>query len=262
MKNNLTILIPVHEFNDEISGMLKSAISSCLTQNKIKNKPLIKVVTNIISYDKVVEFIKKNEYEIEVLKNENNSKFQSQINFGVEYIDTKYFMILEMDDEINLNYLDRFNKYEKEKKDVSVYLNILIEVDKENKPIRLINEYAYSKQFYENNEMGYLNIDALKQYSDFNISGAIIDTKFYKSVGGLKQNIELTFSYEFFLRVLNNNGKIFVIPKIGCKHMNGRDGSLFNFYKTNMSIKERGFWFETAKKEYYFTNDRNIEKNI
>ena len=55
-----------------------------------------------------------------------------------------------------------------------------------------------------------------------------------------------------------------VIPKIGYKHVNMRDGSLFWLYKNSESNeykldpKEALFWMDTAKKEYLFNDDRNI----
>ena len=78
----------------------------------------------------------------------------------------------------------------------------------------------------------------------------------------LKTKIELSFVYEFLLRVLNSGYKIFFIQKIGCKHVKDRDGSLFKNYMINMSVVDRKFWFETAKKEYFFNNDRDIVKEV
>ena len=51
------------------------------------------------------------------------------------------------------------------------------------------------------------------------------------------------------------------IPKYGLKHTNMRPGSLFYDYKNgeNAVTQEEGkFWLETAKKEYFFTQDRKI----
>ena len=51
------------------------------------------------------------------------------------------------------------------------------------------------------------------------------------------------------------------IPRIGYKHVNLREGSIFWSYKngelplTNDEVK---FWVDSAKKEYFFTIDRNI----
>ena len=59
-----------------------------------------------------------------------------------------------------------------------------------------------------------------------------------------------------------NNVKIMTIPRIGYKHLNLREGSIFWNYKNGsevMSPDEVKFWIESAKKEYFFTIDRNIK---
>jgi hypothetical protein len=51
------------------------------------------------------------------------------------------------------------------------------------------------------------------------------------------------------------------IPKLGYKHMNLREGSIFWNYKygeTVLDEKEIKFWIDTAKKEYFFTKQREI----
>jgi hypothetical protein len=53
-----------------------------------------------------------------------------------------------------------------------------------------------------------------------------------------------------------------VIPRIGYKHMNLREGSIFWNYKYSskkLSTEEVKFWLDTAKKEYFFTNDREVK---
>ena len=59
------------------------------------------------------------------------------------------------------------------------------------------------------------------------------------------------------------DSRIMTIPKVGYKHVNMREGSLFYNYKNHPSFALQGnagpFWLETAKKEYFFTEDREIE---
>ena len=52
------------------------------------------------------------------------------------------------------------------------------------------------------------------------------------------------------------------IPKIGYRHMNLREGSIFWNYKNGsdkLGESEAKFWIDSAKKEYYFTNQRDIK---
>jgi len=72
----------------------------------------------------------------------------------------------------------------------------------------------------------------------------------------------LTFVYEFLLRLTYNSTSIMTIPKLGYKHTNMREGSIFWNYKfgeNKMLEDEVKFWVQTAKKEYFFVNDRNIK---
>jgi len=72
----------------------------------------------------------------------------------------------------------------------------------------------------------------------------------------------LTFGYEFLLRLTHNNVLVISVPKIGYQHVNFRENSLFWSYKNDdsmrMSENEVKFWLDTAKKEFFFKNKREI----
>ena len=197
---------------------------------------------------------------IEVIVNEGKTDFQSQINLGANKVTTDYFSILEFDDEYSTTYFYNAEKYIKAFPDVDIFLSMMVEVNEKSEGLKLTNETVWSQQIVgENGEMGYLNANALKQNTDFKLSGAILKKDEFLSLNGFKSNIKLTFMYEFLLRALNNACKIYSIPKIGYKHLATREGSLFNQYLNEMPIDERKFWFETATKESNFINDRVID---
>ena len=56
-----------------------------------------------------------------------------------------------------------------------------------------------------------------------------------------------------------------VVPRIGYRHVNLREDSLFWSYKNDEKTKlvenEAKFWVETAKKEFFFTNKREVNYN-
>jgi hypothetical protein len=55
------------------------------------------------------------------------------------------------------------------------------------------------------------------------------------------------------------------IPRIGYKHTNMREGSIFWNYKfgtDKMVDDEVKFWVQTAKKEYFFKEDRTINYQL
>ena len=266
--DNISVIIPVHEYSDEISVMLNKAVDTIITQNKIENLPKVYLVfpnqikESIEGFRDSIFRKHQDKLNIVLVENEGKTDFQSQINLGVSMVDTEYFSILEFDDEYSITYFYNAEKYITSYPDIDMFLSMLIEVNEKNEAIKLTNEIVWAQQFVgENGEMGYLNINALKQNTDFKISGAIIKKDEFLNIKGLKSNILLTFTYEFLLRALNNASKIYVIPKIGYKHLNGRENSLFEFYQKNMPMKERKFWFETALKESNFINDRIIETN-
>ena len=77
-----------------------------------------------------------------------------------------------------------------------------------------------------------------------------------------KENIKLTFVYEFLLRLTHNGVRIMTVPKIGYEHVNFREDSLYwslkNDDNTKLTDKEVKFWLDTAKKEFFFKNKRDV----
>ena len=259
---NITVIIPVHEYNMQISGLLDKAIDSVLKQEKIAELPKIVVVyTNAASSDMLDYQHKfKDNTNITFLFNTGKTDYQAQVNFAVNNITTDYFSVLEFDDEYGLTFFRNAEKYVKTYPEIDVFLTMMIEVNEKNEGIKITNETVWAQQFVgENGEMGYLNAKALQQYTDFKLSGAVIKKAEFKNLGGYKSNIKLTFMYEFLLRALNNASKIFSIPKIGYKHLATREGSLFDNYLKTMPVPERKFWFETAMKEANIMSDRPID---
>lgn len=256
--NNITIIIPVHKFDETISGYLEKAIESIEKQQDCIDKPSVMIVSPTGIYDIIFEKFK--EKDITFLMNKGESNYQSQVNLAVDNITTDYFSVLEFDDELGLVYVKNVEKYIKSYPDVDIFLSMMIEVNNKNEGVKLTNETVWAQQFVgENGEMGYLNLNALKQYTDFKTSGAVIKKSEFINIGKYKTKIELAFAYEFLLRALNNACKIYTIPKIGYKHLADRVDSLFDGYLKNMGMEERKFWFDTASKESMFFNDRDID---
>ena len=65
--------------------------------------------------------------------------------------------------------------------------------------------------------------------------------------------------YEFALRLLNNKKEIYVIPKIGYKHMVGREDSYDEVMRKNITVEEGRWLIETVEEEYKFDEDRKLE---
>jgi hypothetical protein len=141
-----------------------------------------------------------------------------------------------------------------------VFLPIVVDTNEKGVFAGFTNEAVFAANFAQ--EMGYLTNDILQDYQNFQTSGMIFRKKVYEDYGGFKSSIKLTFVYELFLRWTYNSVKIMSIPRIGYKHSNMREGSLFWNYKNGtdkMLDEEVKFWVQNAKKEYFFTEDRSIK---
>lgn len=258
---NLTIIIPIHKKVSE--ELLKNCVESIKFQTNTKEKiNLLFVIPPDDEIEKQITDLKIDQDKIisKTLINDGITLYQNQVNFAVENITTKYFTVLEFDDELSNVYIKNVKTYIKYYPDVDVFLPLIIEANTKNEAIKLTNESPWSRQNVgENEEIGFLNKNVLNTVSDFKLSGAIIKTDSFKNIGGYKTKIQLTFMYEYLLRSLNNGHKIMTIPKVIYKHLMDREGSVFDIAMKETTIQQRKFWFETAKKEYLFNNDRDID---
>jgi len=266
---NISVIVPIHEYNDDLSGLVTKAVESVIKQEEVEIPQILFVCPPELDEaliglrDSMIRKYSSSgvtEQNFTIVRNNDKTDYQSQVNVGVKAVTTDYFSVLEFDDEYAGTFFKRATEYIQAYPEVDILLTMMIEVNEQNQGIKLTNETVWAQQFVgENGEMGYLNINALKQYTDFKLSGAVIKTEEFKNLGGYKSNIKLTFMYEFLLRALNNASKIMSMPKIGYKHLATREGSLFDGYMKNMPVDERKFWFETATKESNFMNDRPID---
>lgn len=265
---NISVIIPIHEYNDELSLLMGSAIESIQKQDISGTLPPVLLVYPTELDESIIGLrdatIRKYENithkNFVLIKNDGETDYQSQVNLAVKSVTTEYFSVLEFDDEYSETFFKRATEYVEAYPEVDVLLTMMIEVNGQNEGIKLTNETVWAQQFVgENGEMGYLNANSLKQYTDFKMSGAVIKKSDFENIGGYKTQIKLTFMYEYLLRALNNASNILSMPKIGYRHLATREGSLFDGYLKEMSVEERKFWFETATKESNFTNDRPID---
>lgn len=187
----------------------------------------------------------------------DNNGYCHQVNFALNNVDTKYFSILEFDDKFTKTWFDNIEKHIKYMdKDMFAYFPLTELFDDSLKQtVGYANEAFLATSFSE--KVGFMDLNSLTDYFGFNVSGAIFNTDEFKKLGGLKESMKLTFWYEFLLRALYKDKKIYVIPKVGCIHLINRIGSITYKYNEEMSEDEADWWVDTAKKEYFFTNDRN-----
>ena len=252
---DLTIIIPLKEYDEKVDKLLNRAIESCLDNNII-------LVGNGSD-----EFMKNNSDKkhlknVSVLNKSQDSSYQNNVNIAVESVKTKYFSVLEYDDVFSKIWFDNVEKYVKyDTSDTFAFLPLteIVEynedVNAEKRAIGYSNEAVWASSFSEN--IGYFDLASLKDYLNFNTSGGIFNTNEFIKLGGLKNSMKLVFWLEFLKRALYNNKLIFVIPKVGYYHFVNREGSMSDVYAKTMSEKEADWWIDLSEKEYFFKKDRN-----
>ena len=197
---------------------------------------------------------------VNLIENKGDFDFATQVNLGVKNAKGKWVSILEFDDEYSNIWFKNAIKYMDIYKDVEAFLPIVVDIDEKLVFAGFTNEATFASNI--SSEMGILTNETLQTFQNFQISGMVFNKEKYLQVGGLKSNLKLTFGYELFLRLTHNSTKIMTIPKIGYKHMNLREGSIFWNYKNGedkITQSEAKFWIDSAKKEYFYTNEREIK---
>lgn len=253
---NITIVIPVCEINDELKKLYKTAIGSIPISEDGKSEYPVMVIgpKDVISQykDSAIEKI----VDITYVENEK-SDFQTQIDVAAEKCNTPYFSVLEEDDTYNSNWFMNVEKHIESMPETPFFLPLTEVFDvstNEAIPVGFANEIALTTSFSD--QIGYVGIDELMEFSDFSCTGGVYRVEDFLKIGGLKKNLKIVFWYEFLLRAANNHKEAYVIPKLGYKHNLRRKGSLMETISTTITEEEAKFWYETARQEYFFTEDR------
>ena len=256
--NSISVIIPINEMTPKLEEYFGKALKSVETQKTAPDK------IYIVHTPKVKSFLKKYDFgdmKVNLITNKGDSQFTSQINAAVEKIDTDWFTVLEIDDEFSNIWVDNFIKYATTYKDIECFLPIVVDVNESGEFLNFTNEAVWAMNFSD--KMGYLDNGCLLKYQNFQTSGMAFKKSSFEDIGGFKSSMKLTFVYEFLLRATYNDKRIMTIPKVGYKHTNMREGSLFWNYRNNdgeiIVPDEAKFWIDTAKKEYFFTTDRDIK---
>jgi hypothetical protein len=185
--------------------------------------------------------------------------FAKQVNHGVNVATSNWCSILEFDDEYSNIWFKNAIKYMDIYKNIDVFLPIVVDIDDKMVFAGFTNEATFAQNI--SSEMGMLTNETLQNFQNFQTSGMVFKKDTFLEVGGFKSNLKLTFGYELFLRLTHNSVKIMTIPRIGYKHINLREGSIFWNYRNGdnkITQDEAKFWIDSAKKEYFFTNERAI----
>lgn len=243
----LVVIVPMHEFGKENIELLNKAVESVPEDIRV-----------VLSCKNGVDGrkLKGISERLNVITESDGDSFQELVNAAVDNINEKWFSILEFDDTYTPIWFDNVKKYIEYKPDTSVFMPLEDITDFNNgKYIGFGNEAPWASSF--SNEIGVIDNDCLQNYFDFYMTGSIFNTDDWKEVGGLKPMIKISFWYEWLLRATNKGKKVYVIPKVGYNHTLGRENSLTNIYRNEISQDETNWWFELAKRDYFFTKQKD-----
>jgi hypothetical protein len=261
---DVTIIIPVHEYNDTVDALLRKAlesVSDCRKEFKDGHLPVVIVaprkLDDVLTHSDIYQFIP----ETKIIWNEGNTDFCSMINFGVDNISTDYFSILEYDDTYRKKWFKLANDYFYGNESISIFLP-LNAIHTGHKNWQFGNEFGLSNAFItddvdDTDDVGIINFKRIEKCSVFNLTGAIFNRNDFIKVGKYKPSIKVAFNYELLLRLTSKGLKCMVVPKEGYVHEVGREGSLTDTYNKTLSDEEINKWFELAFREYVYDTDRN-----
>lgn len=263
----INVIIPVHKLENDTDKKLFSSAYTSISTNPDVTPKSITIITTKDSTDDVKEQMSVLGETIPTFVIENTEEktdFASMVKFGVDKTETEYFSILEFDDEFTDLYWTHIDKYINKYQDCSLFLPLVGELDENSNFIKYSNELAFNTELATNLSIvvGELSHTMLTRTPSFLISGGVFKKEDFNEIGGIKNNIKLTYIYEYLLRATNHDQKIVVIPKLGYIHRNGRANSITMGYlntTTPITQEEIKFWFDTAKKEFYFKKQRNLE---
>ncbi len=260
-KLDITVIIPVHTVDGTID-LLEKAIRSIKEQKQGVKQITIVAPKEVAENDTIADYGKMLSGDVNVIVNPGATDFCSQVNYGVTQVTTKYFSVLELDDEYSSIYFKNVGEYMEAYPAVSAFLPITVMVNEKNQATQYVNESVWAQGFSE--KLGFLDINSLLQYDNYMISGGVFTKESWEEVGGLKADIKLYFNYEFLLRYVNSDFSTMVVPKLGYLHLTDREGSLFKSYtlpETGIKHDEALFFKAAAKKEYFF-NPNMITRTI
>jgi len=257
---SLSVILPVKSSKaKDFNEYFEKAIMS-LKNQQIKFEELVIVHTKEQSLIDHLESYDFGDLNVTKLLWDKDPNYADQVNYGIKNAKGTWVSLFEFDDEYSSIWFKNVQKYVESYPDVQMFLPVVVETDEKGMFAGFTNEATFAANFSQ--EMGILTNETLQNYQNFQSSGMVIKKEVFEQHGKFKPSIKLTFVYELMLRLTYNNLKIMTIPKIGYKHLNLREGSIFWNYKNgsdSMTPEEIKFWIDSAKKEHFFTVDRDIK---
>ena len=250
----VTYIIPIHEFNEEVKTYLTRALESLKTLTDANTFKTLFVGPKLV-LDKCAELYKALEcpLKMDVVTTDVNDVYE-KINIAVMKCVTPYFSVLEFDDMF-YPYWNKFAQKVLSKKTYSVILPIVELVNTNKEPVGFMNEIAWDAAFSD--VLGFIGVEELKVFKDYNVTGGYIKTDDFISCGKLKPSMKIAAWFELLMRMSHNEHKIYVAPRIGYVHTVLRDNSYMVNTKNDISVEEGQWLIKYALDEYTNKTDSN-----
>ena len=259
-KISLSVILPIKtSLTKDFQEYFDKSIKSIQNQT-VQPEELVIVHTSEKELTKILNDYDFGTLNVIKLLWDKEPNYCEQVNYGIKNSKSKWFSLFEFDDEYSVIWFKNVKKYMEVYPNVQAFLPVVVDTDNKHVFAGFTNEATFAANFTM--EMGYLTNEILQNYQNFQTAGAVFSKQVVEDFGGFKPSIKLTFIYEFLLRLTYNSVSIMSIPKIGYKHVNMREDSIFwdyKFGKNVMTEDEVKFWLQTAKKEYFFVDDRVIK---
>ena len=271
-KLNISVVLPVESSKHKnFTDLFKSCIVSVQQQIKesVRGENVVDDIELVIVHsgeESLVEQINNTDFSgltTNVIHNEGDTDFSTQVNLGIEKSSHEWVTVLEFDDEISSIWFRNVYKQINAYPHIKGFLPIVVDTDENDTFAGFTNEATFAANM--NSEIGILTNEVLLNYQNFQTSGMVFKKSIFDDFGGFKKSFRLTFVYELLLRLTYNSVEIMTIPRIGYKHSNMREGSIFWNYKNGdypLTQEEVSFWIESAKKEHFFKDDRDIKYEV
>lgn len=268
-KLNISVILPIESSKHKnFETLFNSAVKSVQNQLKtsIKGNEVVGDIELVVVHsdeESLISFVSGYEFgdtNVKLITNDGDTDFSSQVNLGVQNATYDWVTILEFDDEISSIWFRNVSHYANVYTDYESFLPVVVDTNEHGVFAGFTNEATFAANM--NSEIGILTNEVLLNYQNFQTSGMVFKKSLFEKYGGFKKSMKLTFVYELLLRLTYNSVKMMTIPRIGYKHSNMREGSIFWNYKngeTPLTQDEITFWIDGAKKEHFFKEDRNIK---
>lgn len=297
---NLLVVLPVNSFEDETlnESLYRLANQTVPTDvlilvSNTLDEDLVKRVEEIATapYTRVLSTDENGTPKSEILKSEKvlnfaietttATNFASAFNEAFNLSDIfgyKWVSLVEKDDVTEKNWIENFNTYSSEMENISIFLPLIRQVSAGNM-IGHLNEATWLDGKAE--VAGQADLNILMSWNCLAPTGCMInvaDVKQYSEEREdkflpFKENLKISSSYEFFLRMIYEDLKTYTIPRYGYQMRMDLNKTSIDAFSSKIpsnitSIsKENGgysgheiaFWLEQAKSEYFMSEDREIE---